>query len=376
MSGAVLLYGATGYTGRLLARRFKARNAVAGNTQVELVLGGRDPVRLQALREAIRDVRCVDFPLEDADEIDQALKGVDLVLNAAGPFGHTAIPLMDACVRRRVHYLDLSGEWRTFVEAMNRSAAAVAAGVMLMPGVGFTVVAGDCLMRHAFNQVKDAVSLRLACSWPSVVSAGTRATATTSLEPLALVRRDGELAGVPLGQVTRAFDFGRGLTNATLIGLPEVLTGAFTTGVRTIETYTEVTALQRLGFVGATAAMTSLGPGPVRQLAQSIAAAGAPEPSLEARKTARYDMVVETTDPWRRVRTFRMRTLDGYSVSLAVAPHIVGEVIGGAWRPGFQTPAGLLGCDFFFNNRPARRRVQLNCAELDTNRSFQGATTC
>jgi short subunit dehydrogenase-like uncharacterized protein len=354
MSGLVLLYGATGYIGQLLARRFQAH---AAQTGIQLVLGGRDPAKLAALSRSLDGVRWRDFPLEDPDEIEEALHGVAVVLNAAGPFSRTAEPVMDACLRKRVHYLDLSGEWRVFAAAMDRSSAAAAAGIMLMPGVGFTIVAGDCLMGLAASRVADAVSLRLAFSSPTIVAPGTALTAAASLEPLGLSRRDDKLVGAPLGRVTRAFDFGGGLKNATLINLPELLTGEFTTGVRRIETYLEVTQLQRLACIGAGAAMAVVGAEPIRQLAEAFAGMGTPEPTLTARRAARYDLVVEATDPWRRVRTFRARTLDGYSVTLATAPHIVQRVLDRVWRPGFQTPAAVFGCDFFFQ--------ELNCAALD-----------
>jgi short subunit dehydrogenase-like uncharacterized protein len=212
-------------------------------------------------------------------------------------------------------------------------------------------------MLLAASQVEEAVSLRLAFSSPAVVAPGTAITAAASLEPYGLSRRDDRLVGAPLGRMTRAFDFGKGLTNATLINLPELVTGEFTTGVRRIETYLEVTQLQRLACIGAAAAMAVVGTEPLRQIAEAVADMGTPEPTLTARRAARYDLVVEATDRWRRLTTFRARTLDGYSVTLATAPYIVKQVLDGAWQPGFQTPAALLGGDFFFQ--------ELNCAALD-----------
>jgi short subunit dehydrogenase-like uncharacterized protein len=79
-------------------------------------------------------------------------------------------------------------------------------------------------------------------------------------------------------------------------------------------------------------------------------------PAAEARRQAGFTMVAEAIDPWRRVRRLRMRTLDGYTVSVITAAAAVMRVLAGAGAPGFQTPAAVFGPDFV---------LALGCAELE-----------
>ena len=78
---AILLYGANGYTGELVARRAAAR----GLAPSRLILAGR---RAEALAPLAAELgfEARAFTLDGRDEIDRALRGVDVVLSCAGPF--------------------------------------------------------------------------------------------------------------------------------------------------------------------------------------------------------------------------------------------------------------------------------------------------
>jgi short subunit dehydrogenase-like uncharacterized protein len=90
---ALLVYGANGYTGGLIARR-------AAATGVPAVLAGRNGDAVAALAAELgRDHRV--FALDDAPAVERALSGITVVLNCAGPFSRTAAPLVKACLRAR-----------------------------------------------------------------------------------------------------------------------------------------------------------------------------------------------------------------------------------------------------------------------------------
>jgi len=348
MSGKVLLYGATGYTGRLIAARLARQG-------VKVVVAGRDPERVRAMARSLA-VEGRAFSLDLPRHIDAALADVDLVLHAAGPFLETAPAMMSACLRAGAHYLDLAGEWPVFAQAMDLDAAAVAAGVMVMPGVGLTIAVTDCLLALAHRSQPDAVALRVAMSWPQVLSRGSVLTAAQIFGPHALVRRDGRLHAVAGGRVTRAFDFGHGLRDATAFSGPEVVAGQHTTGVPNIEIYAEVDWAKRVSYRGATMAMALTGSEPWTLASAAIGAIWPKAPSAEARHRAGYVMVAEAIDPWRRVSSLRIRTFDGYTASVLTAVGAVERVLGGTWARGFQTPALIFGPDFIF---------EVGCASVD-----------
>src|SRR5690349_354796 len=100
MRRELLIHGATGYTGRLLARA-----AVAHGLQP--VLAGRDAGRLQAVAAPLR-LRHRVVAAENVERQLDALRDVAVLLNAAGPFA-TAPSWIDACLRSGTHYLDVAG---------------------------------------------------------------------------------------------------------------------------------------------------------------------------------------------------------------------------------------------------------------------------
>ena len=95
-------------------------------------------------------------------------------------------------------------------------------------------------------------------------------------------------------------------------------------------------------------AMDLTGVGAWRAAGAALAATWPHGPEAAAREKASFVMVAEALDAWRRPRRLRMRSLDGYSASVATAAAAIERVLSGAWSPGFQTPAKIFGPDFVF----------------------------
>jgi len=338
MTGRLLLYGATGYTGRRIAPALVR----AG---VEVTLAGRDEAAVRRVAEPL-GLPWVAIDLADAEGLDAALRGATAVLHAAGPFAQTAAPMLAACLRTGVHYLDLGGEWPVFAQLMARDAEARAVGIMVMPGVGLTIVATDCLLALAKQRHPDTVKFRLGISKAQVVSRGSVATAATLLAAGAVVRRAGALVSVPAGSLTRAFDFGAGLREATAMSWADVVTGEFSTGIGDIEVYSELRTGQRLSNRASGMAMSVTGSTVWRAAGRAAAAAWPQAPAEDACAAAQFVMVAEAIDPWRRSRFLRMRTGDGYGVSVATATAATQRVLMGEAAPGFQTPSKVFGPEF------------------------------
>src|SRR5262245_21425862 len=148
-----LLYGANGYTGRLIAREAR----VCG---LRPLLAGRNAEAVVKLaRELGLEHRIFSLDQRDAGPTAADLEGVKAVLHCAGPFAHTAMPMVHACLERRVHYLDITGEISVFESLAARDTEAMAAGILLMPGAGFDVVPSDCLAAHLHRRLPGAEQL-------------------------------------------------------------------------------------------------------------------------------------------------------------------------------------------------------------------------
>ena len=341
MTGTVMIYGATGFSGGALASRL----AGAGH---DLLVAGRHQGRVRGLAQSL-GVSHRTFSLGDPVEVQRGLAGVEVLVNAAGPFQATARPLIEGCLRAGTHYLDFSGEWPVFAMAQHLGPAALAAGVMVMPGVGFSIVVSDCLMARAARQVPEATLLRVAGSQPALMSRGSVRSVLGLITGSVLVRRDGVLHQLPVGRRRARFNYGAGLRDSIAASLPEVITGQQTTGVANIEVYLEAPMAFELACRAGAVAADLLGERTLRDTLAPLSAGWPERPSPAAQQRAFNSVVVEAVDPWRRVTRFGIFTGDGYGVTTTTAHAIVERVLAGQRPPGFQTPAGVYGADFVTN---------------------------
>ncbi len=335
-----LLYGATGYTGELIARR-----AVASGLRP--VLGGRTAGPLtQLAAELGLEHRVAN--VDDASAFDRAIGDAPLVLNCAGPFSRTASGVASACIRRRVHYLDITGEIAVFESLAARDAEAAGAGVMLLPGVGFDVVPSDCLAAHVAQRLPSATHLAIAIQGSSRVSRGT---ALTSIEGFGAgrgsgaVRRGGRIERVPPAWKTRVIDLGAGPATVTTMPWGDVATAFHSTRIRDIEVYMAIPAQLRRVMRYGRPLLPLLASAPVQRWMESRIRSGAPGPTAQQRERGWSRFWAEARDNDGRSATARLLTPEGYELTVRTALECTSRVLRGEWRAGYQTPSMAYGPD-------------------------------
>ena len=285
---AYLIYGANGYTAQLIAREGTKRGLPA-------ILAGRNAEAVRALaRQLSQEHRT--FSLDDPAAVDAGLKDVAVVLNCAGPFSRTAKALTDACLRCRVHYLDITGEISVYEELAGRDAQARTAGVMLLPGAGFDVVPSDCLGAHLKRRLPTANKLTLGFQAISRFSRGTATTMVENLPRGGMVRRGGVLTRVPLAYRTRVIDFGRGPVRAMTIPWGDVATAYRSTGIPDIEVYVAASLSQMIAGRVLRWFGWAAGSGPVQGYLKRRIQAGPPGPTDEERARGQSYLWGEATD--------------------------------------------------------------------------------
>jgi len=346
---AILLYGANGYTGELVARRAAARGPGRG----AMILAGRRAEAVGSLASELGFEQRA-FSLEDPGEIDRALTGVKVVLSCAGPFAHTAKPLVDACLRAGVHYLDITGEISVFQSLWARDAEARAAGIMLLPGAGFDVVPSDCLAAHVAARLPSATRLRLAFQ-AGRMSRGTALTAIEGAGQGGTVRRDGALVPVPLAHRTIDVDFGDGAVTSVAIPWGDVFTAYVTTGIPNIEVYLATSLLTRTTLRASRMLGPLLATAPVRRFLKGRVRAGSPGPSESQRLTGRSRLWGEAGDDAGHVVVSRLQTPEPYELTATLALNLAERVLAGAAPVGYQTPARAFGKDFVLGFPGVRR---------------------
>lgn len=345
----LLIYGAYGYTGELIARRAVALG-------LRPLLCGRDEARLAALAGALGlDYRAA--ALDDPHGLRRALDDARCVLHCAGPFARTSQPMLDACLARGVHYLDITGEISVFEAVARRDAEASAAGVLAMPGVGFDVVPSDCLALHLKQRLPSATHLRLAIRTNGRSSHGTATTMLENLDQACIVRQGGRLERRRLGSLRREVDFGSmlGPSPAIAVAWGDVASAWWTTAIPNIEVYWAVPRRLRraLPLLAGVARLARFGP--VRRLAQHRIDRGAPGPSDTQRNRSSCVLWAEVEAPGGHRAQARLYTPDGYTLTAHAAVHVARKVLAGEASPGFHTPAGAFGADLALELEGVRR---------------------
>jgi short subunit dehydrogenase-like uncharacterized protein len=336
-----LLYGANGYTGELIARMALERG-------LRPQLAGRDAAKIEPIAKEL-GLEHVSFALDDKPAMDAALKSARVVLHCAGPFSRTSGPMADACLRTRTHYMDITGEIAVFESLAARRAEAEAAGVMLLPGVGFDVVPSDCLAAHLKRRLPSATALALAIQGLGRISHGTATTMVENINRGGLVRRDGRLTPVPAAWKTREVDFGRGPTSATTIPWGDVATAFYSTGIPNIEVFAAIPSSMRMMMKASRPLGPLLASAPVQRFLKNRIKAQPAGPSDAERKRGASFVWGEVSDTEGRQKRSLLRGPEGYTMTALTALAIVERVLAGVAPAGFQTPSLAYGADFILS---------------------------
>lgn len=312
----LMIYGAAGYTGRMMAAHAQA----AG---LDLIVAGRDGERLTELGRALGAAHRV-FPLDEDEAVDAALYEVAVVLNCAGPFLRTADPLMRGAIRAGAHYLDIAAELDSYRLAEAYDAHARTAGVMLLPGSGGSVAMLGSLAGRAAERVSRPSAIHVALHVAGPMSRGSAISASENLVAECLQRVDSVLRPCE-PSVTRAFDFGGGLVSCFPVTLPDLVTLWRDLRAPDIGTFVHVS-----GNAFPTGDLAALPDGP----------------TVSEREDHRYQASVEVTGADGKTVRAVLDTVNGYNFTPMAAAEAARRVLAGEARPGFQTPAGLFGNGF------------------------------
>jgi short subunit dehydrogenase-like uncharacterized protein len=340
LSGTILIYGATGYTGKLIAK-------AASDRGMRPILAGRNLGKVKAVAGPL-GMTGRAFDLGDAAAIDAAVKDVAVVLCVAGPFSATSRPMVEACLRNRVHYLDITGEIDVFEALAARDAEARARGVMLLPGVGFDVVPSDCLAAHLKRRLPDATDLKLYISLAANMSRGTAKTMIEAIARGTQTRRNGRIVSRDRAE-TASCDFGAGVKPTVQVSWGDVATAFHSTGIPNIEVQFETPPTLQAFARTPRLVKSFLALGFMQGVLKAQADWLPEGPDESARRRGRGMLVgVAQNEKGDRVRS-RIRTPEGYSLTAATAIDAASRVAAGEVKVGFQTPSRAFGADYILN---------------------------
>jgi short subunit dehydrogenase-like uncharacterized protein len=218
----IVLYGATGYTGRLVTRELVRRG-------LEFTLAGRNPEKLARLSEELgQGAPVAAASVDDDAALRELLSGASVVINCAGPFTLAGDAVVRAALATGTHYVDSTGE-QSYIRMVfdHHGTAAERAGVALVPAMGFDYVPGDLIARLTARRREPLEELVLAYSVRGF--GASRGTLRSTLEILKgghLVYEDGDWRPAPGGIFRASFDFGPPIGKQSMTRYPsgEVIT--------------------------------------------------------------------------------------------------------------------------------------------------------
>jgi short subunit dehydrogenase-like uncharacterized protein len=174
-TGPIAVYGATGYTGRLVVAELAAAD-------LDFVVSGRNRAKLEALRDELSlEAPARTATVDDPGSLRELLSDVSVLINCAGPFVRFGEPVLAAAVETGTHYLDTTGEQPFMKMAYERyGPGAARAGVAVVPAMGFDYVPGDMLASLTARDMDELDEVSLHYCWRDFQP--SQGTARTTLE--------------------------------------------------------------------------------------------------------------------------------------------------------------------------------------------------
>lgn len=332
-----MIYGANGYTGRLIAQEARARG-------LSSILAGRS-AEVETLADELGFAHR-RFDLDDAGAVRVGLAGIGLVLHCAGPFSATSAPMLEGCLAAGAHYLDITGEIDVFAHCHAQDERARASGIVVLPGAGFDVVPTDCLAAMLKRALPAATHLVLAFEAGGGPSPGTAKTSVEGLGKGGRARIDGEMRRVPLAWKTRRFVRDGQPRTAMTIPWGDVYTAHVSTGIDNIEVYMAVppatiSRLRRLRL---------LGPLLDTRLVQGLLKRGVERsvrgPSDEKRARTVTHVWGEASAPDGTEAKRHLVVPNGYTLTVTASLGIVEQLLRGTDVAGYRTPSQLMGDEY------------------------------
>lgn len=232
----IAVFGATGFTGRLVAAALHARNQ-------PLLLAGRDPGRLQALAAELPGSELLVVRLEDRAALDALARRAAVLINCVGPFVDYGEPVVRAAIANGAHYVDTTGE-QSFVRSVQvHDTWARTERVAVVPALAFEIALADCAAALLAERLDEIERVHVTYATQLHPSRGTARTAVRMLQEPGLSLVDGVWVEEPAGRVLAHVDLPpRRLTALSFPGA-EVITIARHIGPRTVRTFLQVPAL-------------------------------------------------------------------------------------------------------------------------------------
>lgn len=340
--GTVAVYGATGFTGGLIARELRQLGA-------DFLIAGRSREKLEALSEELGGTPFEAVSVDDPAALRRLLEPCSVVVACAGPFTLHGEPLVAAAAETGTHYLDTTGE-QPFIQLVfdRYGERAAASGAALVSGMGFDYAPGDLIAALTAEGMGPLDEIALAYCVNGFTP--THGTALSALEMLGgddVVWRDGDWRPAPHSADGGHWRFAEPIGEQRMLRYPA---GEQITVPRHVETRRVRTVLngmvlpQRLMplAVASTPLLELAMRTPLREAASALVGRMPAAPSERARAAARFTIECEASTGERT----RRGTVCGTDVYGLTAASLANAAILCA-EPGYERSGALAPAQAF-----------------------------
>ncbi|MES2684467.1 MAG: saccharopine dehydrogenase NADP-binding domain-containing protein [Pseudomonadota bacterium] len=346
----IVVFGATGYTGELVARALVARGA-------RPLLAARSQARLTALAQELGGLDTQLADIGQPASVQALLTRGDVLISTVGPFARYGEPAVQAAIAVGATYLDSTGEppfIRSIFERHHR--AAVAARVPLLTAFGYDWVPGNLAGALALREA-GAKATRVEIGYFSRggggISGGTRASMVIALLDPSFAWRGGRLTAERGTARTRSFEVAPGKlkTGATVGGTEHYGLPAIHPTLRDVDVFLGVAKAERMPLVsGAVSALTKVPGmlGALHALSAKLVKGSIGGPDAASRANSSSTIIAETftgnsREPLSRVK---LEGVNGYTFTADIlAWAAITALAGGVKGTGALGPVAAFGLD-------------------------------
>lgn len=335
----IVLFGATGYTGRLTTEALARRG-------LDFAIAGRSPSQLDALARANGNPEIRVAEVGDIDSVVRALDGASVLVTCVGPFSTLGWTAIEAALRAGVDYIDPAAEGK-FIHRLKEDYddRARAAGIALALAIGFDEVPADVAVTLAVEGLEEP-DVVVTYAVPTAGSQGTIRSAIDILASHGWRVSAGRLVETRTGERDRWAPLPPPLGVRRSVSAPLSIgrIAPLHLDLRSLDVYMTTAEMQRLGLkIGLPAARAALSTDAGRWVAEAIIGRLPQGPSSNSRRK-RWTVMAEANagHGWRNVV---LTGQDVYGLTGELLAFAAAQFLQGRPRAGVLAPVEALGLE-------------------------------
>jgi short subunit dehydrogenase-like uncharacterized protein len=336
----IVLFGATGYTGRLTAQALQKR-------QAKFIVAGRDPRKLETLAQNTDAADIAVVSVGDVEGLAKTLSSARVLVTCVGPFVELGWTAVEAALRAGVHYVDSTGEG-AFIGRLiaEKDRVARSAGIAMAPAFGFDEVPADVAATLA-SEGLEKPDVTMTYAMPGSGSRGTVKSAFGIMLGEGPWIEDGRRRMIRAGQEMRWAPMPPPLGPRSSVSFPfaEGHLGPLHLDLNSFRLFITAKRSRRAGMRFGFPLIRAMRATPMRGLLDKMVERAPEGPSDEHRARQRWTILAEARSKqgWRNVA---LMGTDVYGLSGELLATAAVEMSGAAYdRSGVVSPVQAVGLD-------------------------------